>query len=104
MATKKKTEKATSQETKETEQAAAQAADQDISQAAIQAAAQVVAQAAVLRGTVKGGLLNVRRCPKLTAPVERVLKNGEDVEILETIEGWYRIDGGYIKAEYVEAK
>ena len=84
MAAKKKTEKATSQEIKET--------------------AQVAAQAAVLRVTVKGGPLNVRRCPKLTALVERVLKNGEDVEILETIEGWYRIDGGYIKAEYVERK
>lgn len=88
MAAKKKTDQAISQETKETAQAAEQEAT----------------QAAVTTGTVKGGLLNVRRCPQLTAPIEKVLKNGETVEILETIEGWYQIADGYIRAEYVEAK
>lgn len=99
MAAKKKTDQAISQETKET----AQVAEQEIKETA-QAAEQEATQAAVTTGTVKGGSLNVRRCPQLTAPIEKVLKNGETVEILETIEGWYRIADGYIRAEYVKAK
>ena len=61
-------------------------------------------QAAVLRGRVRGGSLNVRRCPKRESPIERVLADGEEVEILETVKEWYRIRDGYIRAEYVAAE
>lgn len=100
MAAKKKTDQALNQETKET----AQAAEQKATQTATQVAEQEATQAAVSTGTVKGGSLNVRRCPQLTAPITRVLKNGETVEILEAIKEWYRIADGYIRAEYVETK
>ncbi len=61
-------------------------------------------QAAVLKGRVRGGSLNVRRCPKRESPIERVLADGEEVEILETVKEWYRIRDGYIRAEYVAAE
>lgn len=61
-------------------------------------------QAAVLKGRVRGGSLNVRRCPKRESPIERVLADGEEVEILETVKEWYRIRDGYIRAEYVTAE
>lgn len=61
-------------------------------------------QEAVLKGRVRGGSLNVRRCPKRESPIERVLTDGEEVEILETVKEWYRIRDGYIRAEYVAAK
>lgn len=61
-------------------------------------------QAAILKGRVKGGSLNVRRCPKREAPIERVLADGEAIEILETVKEWYRISDGYVRAEYVTAE
>ena len=52
-------------------------------------------------GRVTEGPLNVRSAP--TTDSERVdrLSTGSIVEILEELDGWYAIEGGYISAEYV---
>lgn len=77
-------------------------AEQEIKEAAQTATQEAPEKAAA--GTVKGGALNVRRCPKRTAEIVRVLQDKETVEILETVKEWYRIKDGYIRAEYVEVK
>ena len=60
-------------------------------------------------GTVvtDGGRLNMRKSPEDRAKIITKIKNGSQVEVLETVEeGWYRIsfDGkeGYVKSRYIK--
>ena len=45
--------------------------------------------------------LNVRSAPSTSAEKCGKLHAGKVVEVLETLDGWYRFDGGYISADYV---
>jgi len=51
--------------------------------------------------TVKASSLNVRSGPGSSYAKVSSLSSGTKVEILEETDGWYRIKGGYISAEYV---
>ena len=59
-------------------------------------------------GTVvtDGGRLNMRKSPEDRAKIVIKIKNGSQVEVLETVEEWYRIsfDGkeGYVKSRYIK--
>lgn len=46
------------------------------------------------------GTLNVRSGPSTETDKVDTLHSGRVVQVLETLEGWYRIEGGYISAEY----
>lgn len=63
--------------------------------------------AEVGRITVEGNL-NVRQKPTTESPVIYQLCNGEEVEIIETIDDWVKIeiwnDYGYIKSKYIEKR
>lgn len=52
--------------------------------------------------TVFGGNLNIRKKPSIDAQIVGVLKSGTQVEILEELEGWRKIQGGYVKADWVK--
>jgi len=45
--------------------------------------------------------LNVRSAPSTNSEKCGKLRAGKVVEVLETLDGWYRFDGGYISADYV---
>lgn len=57
--------------------------------------------AAAMKGRIKDGPLNVRSAPSASAGKCGKLDAGQEVEILETLDGWYRIDSGYVSADYV---
>ncbi|CDF59197.1 N-acetylmuramoyl-L-alanine amidase [Thermobrachium celere] len=46
--------------------------------------------------------LNVRKGPTLQSPIVQVLKYGEVVKVYEIIDGWYRVDGGWVFGRYIE--
>lgn len=53
-------------------------------------------------GLVSASSLNVRSGPGSTHEKVRTLSSGAQVEILETLDGWYRIEGGYVSADYIQ--
>lgn len=52
-------------------------------------------------GVVCASSLNVRSGPTTGHDKVSSLSSGAQVEILETLDGWYRIAGGYVSAEYI---
>jgi len=52
-------------------------------------------------GMVSASSLNVRSGPGSNYNKVKSLSSGAQVEILETLEGWYRIADGYVSAEYI---
>lgn len=58
-------------------------------------------QSEAFYGRVTTSVLNVRSGPDASTEKLGTLRAGRTVEILETLDGWYRIENGYISAEYV---
>lgn len=58
-------------------------------------------QAGPIQGRIQDGPLNIRSAPSTTGSKCGQLYAGQDVEILESLDGWYRIAQGYVSAEYV---
>lgn len=50
---------------------------------------------------VDAGPLNIRTAPSTESEKAGHLAEGKVVEVLETLEGWYRIESGYVCADYV---
>ena len=59
------------------------------------------AETATLRGRINDGPLNVRSGPSTSHSKCGKINAGTEVEILETLNGWYRIPEGYVSAGYV---
>ncbi|MBQ9031852.1 MAG: SH3 domain-containing protein [Parasporobacterium sp.] len=53
-------------------------------------------------GTVFGGSLNIRPQPNTDADPVGVIRNGEEVEILEDLGDWYKVDAGYVMSRWVK--
>lgn len=53
-------------------------------------------------GKVTAGPLNVRSIPSTSGSIRKQLSAGTVVQILEDLDGWYKIDSGYICADYVK--
>ena len=53
-------------------------------------------------GLVSASSLNVRSGPDSSHPKVSTLSSGAQVEILESLDGWYRIEGGYVSADYIQ--
>jgi cell wall-associated NlpC family hydrolase len=58
-------------------------------------------EAATLRGRITDGPLNIRSGPSTSHSKCGKINAGTEVEILETLDGWYRIAEGYVSAGYV---
>lgn len=58
--------------------------------------------AARKKGTVFGGVLNVRKEPDVQSDRVRYLQSGTEVTILEDLGEWLRIEDGYIMAKWVK--
>jgi uncharacterized protein YgiM (DUF1202 family) len=54
-----------------------------------------------LYGKVTASSLNIRSSPDVESEKVGSLKAGKVVELLETLQGWYRIEQGYVSADYV---
>lgn len=52
-------------------------------------------------GMVSTSSLNVRSGPGTSHSKVKTLSGGAQVEILEKLDGWYHIDGGYVSADYI---
>lgn len=52
-------------------------------------------------GIVSASSLNVRSGPTTGHSKVSSLSSGAQVEILESLDGWYRVAGGYVSAEYI---
>lgn len=52
-------------------------------------------------GFVSASTLNVRKGPGTDQAKVATLSAGAQVEILEILDGWYRIESGYVSADYV---
>ena len=52
-------------------------------------------------GMVSASALNVRSGPGSSYEKVKSLTSGAQVEILEKLDGWYRIEGGYVSADYI---
>ena len=61
----------------------------------------LVQKAETIRGRIIDGPLNIRSAPSTSGSKCGKLYAGTEVDILETLDGWYRIDKGYISADYV---
>jgi len=61
----------------------------------------LVQKAETIRGRIIDGPLNIRSAPSTSGSKCGKLYAGTEVEILETVNGWYRIDKGYVSADYV---
>lgn len=59
-------------------------------------------EAKTWKGKVTGGALYIRKEPSTDAATVGVLEDGTQIEILETLEGWYKIKGGYIMSKWVK--
>ena len=59
------------------------------------------AETTSLRGRINDGPLNVRSGPSTSHSKCGKINAGTEVEILETLNGWYRIPEGYVSAGYV---
>lgn len=53
-------------------------------------------------GKVTEGPLNVRSQPSTDGDKVKKLSEGAIIQILETLDGWYQIEDGYVSADYVE--
>ena len=53
-------------------------------------------------GLVSASTLNVRSGPDSSHEKVSSLSSGAQVEILESLDGWYRIEGGYVSADYIQ--
>ena len=53
-------------------------------------------------GTVKASALNIRSGPGTNYDTLGVLRRGETVTILENKNGWYRINSGWVSANYIK--
>jgi uncharacterized protein YgiM (DUF1202 family) len=51
--------------------------------------------------TVNAHRLNIRKAPSLTAPIVKVVDQGEKLDMLEDKGEWIKVKGGYVKAEFV---
>lgn len=51
---------------------------------------------------VINGRLNVRKDKDLGSPVAKVLDNGAVVSVSTVKDGWAKVGGGYVKAEFIE--
>ncbi len=60
------------------------------------------AQDAKTYGMVSASTLNVRSGPGSSYEKVSTLSSGAQVEILETLDGWYRIESGYVSADYIQ--
>lgn len=58
-------------------------------------------EATPLRGRITDGPLNIRSGPSTSHSKCGKINAGTEVEILETLDGWYRIEQGYVSAGYV---
>lgn len=47
-------------------------------------------------------LLNVRQEPSLDAEILGTLPKDSTLKVKEAIDGWYKIDNGFVKAEFIE--
>ena len=54
-----------------------------------------------IRGRINDGPLNVRSAPSTSSSKCGKLSAGQEVEVLEKLDGWYRIAQGYVSASYV---
>ena len=54
-----------------------------------------------IRGRINDGPLNVRSGPSTSNSKCGKLSAGQEVKVLEKLDGWYRIEQGYISADYV---
>lgn len=52
-------------------------------------------------GMVSASTLNVRSGPDASSQKVSTLSSGAQVELLEKLDGWYRIEGGYVSADYI---
>lgn len=52
-------------------------------------------------GMVSTSSLNVRSGPGTSYGKVKTLSGGAQVEVLEKVDGWYRIDSGYVSADYI---
>ena len=52
-------------------------------------------------GMVSASSLNVRSGPSASHEKVAALSSGAQVEILEKLDGWYRIENGYVSADYI---
>ena len=52
-------------------------------------------------GMVSASTLNVRSGPNASSQKVSTLSSGAQVELLEKLDGWYRIEGGYVSADYI---
>jgi len=64
-------------------------------------AAQAPAETEELYGRIVDGPLNIRSAPSTSGSKCGKLYAGKVVKLLESLDGWYRIEGGYISADYV---
>lgn len=48
--------------------------------------------------------LNVRKEPSLNAEVVTILNESNTVTVLETLDGWLHIEGGYVMSKYITIK
>lgn len=46
-------------------------------------------------------LLNVRKSPDTKSNIVSVLEVGKNVNILEKLNGWYKVDNGYVKSDFI---
>jgi hypothetical protein len=49
--------------------------------------------------------LNLRKSPARTAPVVRILADGEQIAVADGVEaptGWLAVDGGYVMTQFVK--
>lgn len=62
---------------------------------------QSVPQETKTLGMVSTSSLNVRSGPSASHEKVATLSSGAQVEILEKLDGWYRIENGYVSADYI---
>lgn len=73
----------------------------DLAQETAAPATQTAPAAEPVYGRITTSTLNIRSGPSTDHEKCGKLRAGKVVEILETLNGWYRIEGGYISADYV---
>ena len=51
--------------------------------------------------TVTAAYLNVRSGPGISYPVMKVLRFGNEVSVLDSVNGWAKIDGGWVSEDWL---
>ena len=74
---------------------------EEISVPASVSEAPAVAEDETVYGVVTASSLNVRALPSTDSEKVSSLSSGTQIELLETLDGWHRIEGGYVSADYV---